>query len=186
MSEASPELALEHYRGYLVLLAKSLWHEEFQSRCDPSDLVQQALLEAHQKREDFKGQTPAELAGWLRAILAHTVADAVRALHRGRRDPRLEQSLEAALDGSSARLAACLAAEQSSPSDQAARAERLDRLADALAGLPADQQEAIVLHHLSGLSLGDTAQRMGRTVPAVAGLLRRGLHGLRGLLGGQE
>ena len=34
-------------------------------------------------------------------------------------------------------------------------------------------------HHLEGLSLADTAEQMGKTRPAVAGLLQRGLKKLR-------
>jgi RNA polymerase sigma-70 factor (ECF subfamily) len=186
MAEAPSPPGLEQYRGYLVILARSLWDYQLQSRCDPSDLVQQALLEAHQQWGDFKGDSPAELIGWLRKILATTIADAIRTIRRGKRDPRQELDIEAALDQSSARLASCLAANDSSPSARAARAERLGLLADALARLPPDQQEAVSLHHLRGLSLAETAQQMGRTVPAVAGLLRRGLRALRESMGEQD
>lgn len=168
-----------------MVLAKSLWDERLRGRADPSDLAQQALLEAIEKRDEFKGETDAEFARWLRAILAHNMADEIRALGRAKRDRRLERSIEAALEGSSARLRECLAADQSTPSERAAGAEQLDRLADSLTRLPSDQQEAVVLHHLRGLSLSDTARRMGKTVPAVAGLIRRGLKGLRESIGDQ-
>ena len=186
MAEATSELDLEQYRAYLVLMAKSLWDSKFQSRCDASDLAQQTLLEAYKRLDQFKGKSPGEQAAWLRGILAHNVADAIRALRRKKRDPRLEQSISAALDDSSCRLVSCLAADQSSPSERAARAEQLNRLADALARLPTDQEEAVRLHHLRGLSLADTARQMGRTVAAVAGLLRRGLEAIRESMGERE
>jgi RNA polymerase sigma-70 factor (ECF subfamily) len=186
MAEGRTRPGLEQYRGYLVVLARSLWDYRLQSRCDPSDLVQQALLEAHEQWDDFKGETQAELIGWLRRILATTIADAIRTIRRGKRDPRLERSIEAALDQSSSRFECCLPADDPSPSDRASQAERLGRLADALAGLPADQQVAVTLHHLRGLSLAETAEQMGRTIPAVAGLLRRGLRGLRESMNKQD
>jgi RNA polymerase sigma-70 factor (ECF subfamily) len=87
---------------------------------------------------------------------------------------------------SSARLASWLAADQSSPSQQAAQNEQALRLADVLAALPDAQREAIVLHYWQGCTLAETAQQFGRTPAAVAGLLHRGLTALRGLLNEPE
>jgi DNA-directed RNA polymerase specialized sigma24 family protein len=48
--------------------------------------------------------------------------------------------------------------------------------------LPDDQRQAVVLKYLQGRDLQSIANEMARTVPAVAGLLRRGLTQLRELL----
>jgi RNA polymerase sigma-70 factor (ECF subfamily) len=93
-----------------------------------------------------------------------------------------ERSLEAALEKSSARLEAWLAAEQSSPSESMERNEQLLRLAAALAQLPQDQREAVTLHHLQGWSLAELARHLDRSEAAVAGLLHRGFKKLRDLL----
>ena len=187
MTEAVPSgLDLERFRGYLELLAQLHWDVKLQGQFDPSDLVQQTLLEAYQKRDQFQGTSEAELAGWLRQILSHNLADLFRKLGRARRDASLERALEAALEESSSRLRACLAAEQSTPSERAAKSERLDQLADALAQLPPGQREAVTLHHLKGLSLVELARQMGRSHASVAGLLRRGLKRLRELMDNRE
>jgi RNA polymerase sigma-70 factor (ECF subfamily) len=68
------------------------------------------------------------------------------------------------------------------PIDHAVNDEQLMHLPDALDQLTESQRDAIVLHHLQGLSLADTAQRLGKTQPSVAGLLHRGLKKLRQLL----
>ena len=107
----------------------------------------------------------------------------VDAFERDRRDIDRERSLEAALDRSSARLAMFLAADQSSPSERAARNEDLVRLADALCALPDDTREAVVLKHCRDWTLAEIANHLGRTPAAVASLLHRGLKQLRGLLG---
>jgi RNA polymerase sigma-70 factor (ECF subfamily) len=175
--------APEQYRGFLVLLARAQWDDVLRGWGDPSDLVQQTLLEAHQKRGDFKGETAAAFAVWLRTILKHNLIDLSIALHRGKRDCRLKRSLEAALEESSTRLGLNLARDDPSPSDVVATAEQLNRLADAIQQLPPDQLQAVTLHHLRDLSLEATAVQMGRTKAAVAGLLRRGLKRLGTLMG---
>jgi RNA polymerase sigma-70 factor (ECF subfamily) len=76
-------------------------------------------------------------------------------------------------------MAGWLAADQTSPSQAAERNEELLRLADALAALPEPQREVVVLKHLRGWTLRQIGEHLGRTVPAVASLLRRGLEDLR-------
>jgi RNA polymerase sigma-70 factor (ECF subfamily) len=176
------DLVPERFRGYLHALARLHLDPALAAKLDASDLVQQTLLKAYQAREQFRGTTSGEMAAWLRRILARTLADAQRDLHRGKRDVTRERSLEAALDETSCRLELWLAAEQTSPSMQADRNERWLALADALAELPDDQREALVLKHCEGRSVADIAARLGRTPAAVAGLLRRGLEQLRGRL----
>ena len=52
-------------------------------------------------------------------------------------------------------------------------------LRDALAALPEEQREVIVLRHLVGLSPGEIAGRLGRTEPSIHGLHHRGRGALR-------
>jgi RNA polymerase sigma-70 factor (ECF subfamily) len=173
---------LERFRAYLRLLARLHLDPRLRGKLDPSDVVQQTLLQGYRALAGFRGKGDAELAAWLRQILARNLGHAVRDLGRARRDLGRERSLEAALDASSARLEAWLAAEQSSPSEQAARNEQLLRLAEALTELPEAQREAVVLHYWQGRSLAEIGQELGRTPAAVAGLLHRGLKQLRGQL----
>jgi RNA polymerase sigma-70 factor (ECF subfamily) len=169
---------LESFRGYLQLLARLQLGPELQGKIDPSDVVQETLLRAHRNRDQFQGRSEAEQAGWLRTILAHSLVDAARKLApkggRGR-----ERSLEAAIEQSSLRLEAMLATDPSSPSGKAIRNEQMQRLAEALEALPADQGAAVEMRHLQGLSMAQIGQRMNRTVASVGGLLQRGLRGLR-------
>jgi RNA polymerase sigma-70 factor (ECF subfamily) len=57
--------------------------------------------------------------------------------------------------------------------------DRAMLLRDALATLPEDQREVIVLRHVVGLSPGEIAGRLGRTEPSVHGLHHRGRGALR-------
>jgi len=170
--------SLERYREYLGLLARLQLAPGLRGKLDPSDIVQQTLLQAHQNQEQFRGTTDGERVAWLRRILANNLGEAVRRYGRKQRDIKLERSLEAALEESSARLEGWLA-DTSSPGQQVLRQESLLRLARALAELPEDQRMAVELHHLRGLSLKDTGAEMGRTKEAIAGLLFRAIKKLK-------
>lgn len=177
---------LEGFRAYLGLMARLQLDGRAKAKLSASDLVQQTLLEAMQKPGQFRGTSEGELAAWLRKALGHNLADALRALRREKRDERLERSLDQAMKESSARLEAWLAAEQRTPSSRVSRDEQALRLADALQKLPGAQAEAVVQHHLQGRTLAQIAGSLERSEPAVAGLIHRGLVGLRELLGRRD
>jgi RNA polymerase sigma-70 factor (ECF subfamily) len=172
-------LGVEQYRSYLCLLAEAKLDRRLRPKLDPSDVVQQTLLQAHQIRHQFRGTTTGEMAVWLRQILTRTLLHCVRDLHRARRDVGRDRSLQAAINESSARFEHRLVAEQSSPSQQVVKMEEILELANAVAGLPDGQREAVVLYYFEGCSLGEVAERLDRSESAVGGLLHRGLMRLR-------
>ena len=175
---------LEHYRDYLHLLSRVGVDARLRALADSSDVVQQTLLRAQERIGQFRGTSEAELLAWLRAILARQLADLGR--RAGQVEWQKRQSLEAALEQSSARLASWLADGRPSPGEQVQRREQLLRLAEALSRLPRDQRTAVELHHLEGCSVVEIGRRMGRSAGSVAGLLHRGLKALRAELGDPE
>jgi RNA polymerase sigma-70 factor (ECF subfamily) len=173
---------LERFRSYLRLLARLHLAPRLRGKLDPSDIVQQTLLQAYQALHQFRGRTDGETAAWLRQILARNLAQAIREFGRAKRDVAREQSFQAEIDASSARLEGWLAADQSSPSQRAEQAEQTLRLAEALEQLPEAQRDALVLQHWQGMSLAEIGAHLGRSPEAVAGLIKRGLKQLRQLL----
>jgi RNA polymerase sigma-70 factor (ECF subfamily) len=174
--------SVEDYRNYLLLLVRLEIGPRLRAKVDASDVVQQTILHAHERRAQFRGATEGEWQAWLRAILANALAAMVRRYDAQARNPSRERSLEAELERSSSRLEGLLAADLTSPSERAVRGEELLRLAHALAQLPDDQRRVVELHYLKGLAVADVAELIGRTRPAAVGLLFRGLKRLRELL----
>ena len=177
------DLPLGSCRDYLRILARLQMGTRLRGKLDASDVVQQTILLAHARRDQFRGGTEAEWLGWLRAILANVLGSVAREFETAARNVSREISLETELERSSLRLEGMLAQNQSTPSSAAVRAEELLRLAQALVQLPPDQQLAVELHHLKGLTVAEVASELGKTRPAVVGLLFRALKRLRELLG---
>ncbi len=170
---------LERYRPYLRLLAELGLDRKLRPIFDPSDVVQETLLEAYRDRERFTCGGDAEVAGWLRRILANNLADLVKAHGRAKRDVGRQRSLDDAIEKSSLRLEKWLAASGSSPSQKAVHHEETVRLAAALYTLPEDQREALILRHLHELTMRELCERTGRSTAEAARLIQKGLLGLR-------
>ena len=174
--------ALERFQDYLHLLTRLQFDPRWQGKVDLSGVVQQTLFEAQRAWEQLRSWDEARQMAWLRRALAHNLTDEVRKLGTARRDAALEQSLNQALEESSARLESWLADGHSSPSERAARNEQLLALASALAQLSPDQRTAVELRYLHGCALEEVAGRMGRSKEAASKLLFRGLKRLRQFL----
>ena len=169
----------ERFRSYLRFLARVQLDQRLKSKIDPSDIVQQSLMKAYVARGQFRGTTEGERAAWLRGILIHELAHTLRKFHREKRDISREQTVQEAVEASSARLEMWLAADHPSPSQDAVRVERMLLVATAIDRLPFDQQEAVILRYWQGLKLSEIAEQLKRTTGSVAGLIQRGLKALR-------
>lgn len=171
---------LDGCRNYLTILARVEIGRRLQGKLDAADLVQETFLEAHRGIGRFRGTSQAQFLYWLRQILAAKVANLVRHyLGTQSRDVRLEQDLVVHLDNSSRLLDGGLALSQTSPSQQVVQREQGLLLADALARLPEDYRDVLVLRHFEGLTFPQVAQRMNRTVDSVDKLWVRALAQLR-------
>src|SRR5262245_47032128 len=103
---------LDQFRGRLRLLAEIELSPRLRVKEDASDLVQQTLLEAYRDLPNYRGQTDAQLFGWLKSILAHKLLNAARRYSTQKCDDRREQPLADRLDQSSLRIEKFLASEQ--------------------------------------------------------------------------
>jgi RNA polymerase sigma-70 factor, ECF subfamily len=173
----------QYYTNYLKILVSTHIDEKLQTRCSPSDIVQETYCEAHRDFEKFRGCTETEFLTWLRAILVNNMAREVeRHVLAAKRDVRREVRLDAmcnAMERSAARVESALADQGPSPSSDVNRREYAVLLANYLAELPADYRRVLVLRHCEGLSFKDVAERMGRSTGAVRMLWLRAIGEIR-------
>jgi RNA polymerase sigma-70 factor (ECF subfamily) len=184
MHTTSAELGqqLERQRQSLRLLARLQLDPRLRAKLDPSDLVQQTLLNAWKAIDQFRGGTTAELAAWLRRILANNLAQELRKFSRPGRNLDLEQTLGAGVERSSLCLEKLLCDQGPAPDRAAERGEQILALAAALDQLPADQGSALEMRYFDDLSVVEIGKIMNRSAKSVAGLLFRGVQKLRALL----
>jgi RNA polymerase sigma-70 factor (ECF subfamily) len=171
---------LLRYEAWLRLLARNEIDSRFAGKFDPSDAVQQTLLEAWKGWDQFRGSQEPQRLAWLRQILAHQLAHLAR--HYGgtqKRDVAREVSIDQTLCQSAQRLDALLPASDPSPSGLAAASEQRLRLAEVLEQLPPDYRQVIILRNLEDLPHDEVARRMSRTEGAVRMLWLRALAALK-------
>jgi RNA polymerase sigma-70 factor (ECF subfamily) len=159
--------------------------QRLQGRIDPSDVLQDAYLEAWQDLDAY-ARTPAiPFFLWLRGIAGNKL----RELHRHHlgtqmRDPRREVPMfDAALpETTTTAIAAGLLGNLTRPSEEAIRMEIKLRLQDALNAMDALDREVLALRHFEQLSPAETAQVLGIKEKAAGMRYVRALRRLREIL----
>jgi RNA polymerase sigma-70 factor (ECF subfamily) len=155
------------------------------ARVDPSDVVQEALLDAAEGLDDYLRERPVPFYPWLRQLAWERLIELHRRhLHAQRRSVKREEPLAPHLsDESAQQLAERVLACQSSPSDRAIRSELRSRIRAALNRLSESDREVLVLRHLEQLSTRETAAVLGIREGTVKLRHLRALERLRVLLG---
>lgn len=167
---------LAKYRPYLRLIAARQLDSMIANRLSASDIVQQTLLEAFRDGALFRGSTEQQFVAWLKAILHNNIAQATQThILTKKRSVKNERPFAATLGQTALHPPAA----DESPSGAAMQGESAMILAQQMESLPEDQYEAIRLRYIEGHSLASIAAHMDRSEAAIAGLLKRGLEGLR-------
>ncbi len=174
-------------RNYVTIVARTQVESWLRAKFDPSDLVQQTLLEAYRGFDGFQGATGGEWLGWLRRIVTRNAIDLAR--HYGgtdKRQVRREASLAPPAGADSSARPWEPMDQQDSPSQLLLSHERELLLADALSRLEPDYREVILLRNLQGLPFDEVAQRMDRSRPAVQMLWMRAIRKLQEGMGSED
>lgn len=155
------------------------------ARVDASDIVQDVLLEAHRRLEEYLRNPHMPFRLWLRHIAKDHVIDAHRR-HRlaQRRSLDREQPLVPAVlaDHSSLELAAQLLDQERTPASAAIHRELQKKLDTAIADLEDDDREVILLRHREQLSNQQVAETLGLSEAAASMRYLRAIRRLRAAL----
>ena len=155
---------LERNRERLKQMVRTRLDPRLRGRLDPSDVIQEAYLDAARRLPEYVRDPAVPFFLWLRKLTAQRLIDLHRQ-HLGAkmRDAGLEVSLYSGAfpQASSLSLAAQLLGRFSSPSRAAMRAEIQIRVQEALNSMDAIDREILALRHFELLTNDEVAQVLG-------------------------
>ncbi len=168
-------------RDYLRFIARAEVESWLRVKVDASDVVQQTMLEAHRDFERFSGDSEKEWLGWLRRILSHNVSDFVRH-YRG--TAKRQQRREVPIRRAGSEIIGTAGVQEppdrdGTPSQQLMRMDDELCVAAAIAEMPEDYQEVIMLRNFQRLPFAEVAEQMNRSRPAVQMLWMRAIKRLQ-------
>jgi RNA polymerase sigma-70 factor (ECF subfamily) len=185
---AGDEAALERllmasHKSLAAHIASKL-PKDLQAAVSVDDVFQNACMVVFRKIREFEPRGSGGFDAWLMRIADRCLSDLINAQRRAKRGGGrgpvhvVDQDCSAVLE-----LLELVAVHSRTPSRSAAEHEAVAAARAALEILPEDQQAALRMRYLDGLSVAETAGHMGRTPGAVRMLCSRGLESLRGQLG---
>ncbi len=160
--------------------------QRLRGRIDPSDVIQEAFVEAIERQSEYERQPDAMPPFlWLRFLTLQRL----QLLHRRQlgtqaRDASREVSIHGGAfpAASSAALAARLLGHDTRPSEAAIRVERTQRLQKALDEMDAIDREVLVLRHFEQLGNGECARVLELSESAANKRYIRALRRLKAML----
>src|SRR5262249_1198227 len=143
---AARQELLAHHRGRLRQMIAVRLDRRLLARLDPSDVVQEVLVEAHGKLDEYLQQPPLPFYPWLRQMAWQRLLKIHQPHHaQKRRVTREGPELLALPEESLGDLAERLVVSGTSPSKHVVREEERQRVRDALGRLGERDREVLVL-----------------------------------------
>jgi RNA polymerase sigma-70 factor (ECF subfamily) len=173
---------LNGHRDYLRTAVELRMDQKMRRRVDPSDVVQEAQLEAAQRMGDYLERQPMPFHLWLRQTAYQNLLR-LRRQHVEAECRAVGRELPLP-DGSSAQLARRLLSHGPTPSELVADQELARRLRQAVAELPDIDREILLMRNFEGLSNQEAAQVLGLEPAAASRRYGRAILRLRKLLAG--
>ena len=177
---------LERHRASLRKLIQLRLDRQIARRVDASDVVQDVLLEANSRLQDYLADPRLPFHLWLRQLAKDRMIDMHRR-HRGaqRRSLDREQSLAVPQfsDQSGLDLMGQLADHELTPAAASIRKELEARFVFAIDQLDEEDREIVLMRHFEQLGNSEVAEALGLSAAAAGMRHLRALRKLRAILG---
>ncbi|MCA9149319.1 MAG: sigma-70 family RNA polymerase sigma factor [Planctomycetales bacterium] len=153
-----------------------------QSLISVEDILQETFFRAFQQINNFEPKSDQSFLAWLKIIAESRIVDAIKHQKRRKRggDMRRVDPAHDVFQTSVADLMVLLADDDGdSPSRIVATDEAVRAMQVAIASLPEEQRQAVLLRYFRQKSFDEAGAEMDRSAEAVRGLLRRAKVALR-------
>ena len=174
----------DRHRDRLKKMIQLRMDQRIAARVDPSDVVQEALLTAFKRFDEYSRKRPISFYPWLRRIALDRLLDLRRRHLSSRRSVSREQ--EQQFDDSARQLVEHFAKSETGPLQRLARRELHDRVEHSLQRLSPSDREVLVLRMLEQMSVRETSEVLEVSEDAVKQRQLRALRRLRELLDGDS
>ncbi len=182
--DARDDLLKQHREPLRRMIALRL-DPAIAARVDASDVVQEVLLEASKRLDDYLRNPNMPFPLWLRHLAKDHIIDAHRRHRQAQKRgvDREQPIVPAALaDHSSVELAAQFLDQEMTPASAAIQQEMQNRLHLAITNLDDNDREMILMRHFEQMSNQEVAESLGLTEAAASMRYLRALRRLRSLL----
>ena len=178
--------ALERHRDALRRMVQMRLDRKVQQRVDVSDVVQDVMIEASQRLQDYLKNPAMPFHLWLR----HMARDRIIDMHRRHRvsakrsvDREQRMAINATGDHSTMELAAQICDEEMTPAAAATMRELAVRFEAAIGQLDDNDREVVLMRHFEQLSNQEVAAALELSEPAASMRYLRSIRRLRALIG---
>ena len=176
---------MDRHRDSLRRMVQLRLDHKIQRRIDVSDVVQDVLVEANRRLQDYVANPLMPFHLWLRHIAQDRIIDAHRR-HRGSAKRSVDREQQLAVPGgddhSTLDLAAQIYDRELTPAAAATQHEMVRCVEQAISQLEEHDYEVIIMRHYEHLTNQEIAQALGLTEPAASMRYLRAVRSLRGLL----
>jgi RNA polymerase sigma-70 factor (ECF subfamily) len=182
---AAVDRLLDRHREALRNMIRARMDQKLARRVDASDVVQDVLLEASQRLDDYIRDPKLPFGVWLRQMAQDRIIDLHRR-HRVARRRSLDREQQLAgpgADQSSLELAAQLRDPELTPAAATLRKELHQRFVEAIDQLEDEDREIVLMRHFEQLTNSEAAELLGLSQPAAGMRHLRALRRLREVLG---
>ena len=187
-NEACINRLIERHRDAVLRMVQMRLDQKIRRRVDVSDVVQDVMIDASRRLQEYIANPVMPFHLWLRHIAKDRIIDAHRR-HRGsqKRSVDREQGLAVpgADDHSTMDLAAHLCDGELTPAAAATQREMAERVEAAITELGEQDGEIIIMRHYEQLSNQEVAQALGLSEPAASMRYLRAVRRLREMLTGR-